>query len=940
MKSLEEVKMTHSNLKGNSINPFDNEFYKMIMEQAPDIILVVRSDGRIWNANELASYTYGYSAQELLALHIQDLHAKDIMETVKSKWFAADQSPLVYRTIHLHKEGNEFPVEMKCRRMEFQNDTVFIISVRNITEVNDLEDAIQTCNYERNQLAEDWLNLFQNAPGGYHSLHLDGNFIYINDTELKWLGYRREEVIGTLCFQDILTEKSRAIYKEYVAGVMEKGQIGETDLEMVRKDGSVFPILISTLFVRDDSGHYYKSLSTCMDITERKLWEEGVLASENKYRALAENSNDLIARYDGECRYLYVNPAIEPIAGMPKEAFIGKTNEELKLPRAFCIIIRQGIKGVLNKGQSIQRELEHFIDNKRMVFHLQLVPEFHTDNSIASVLCVGRDITKVRQLQDEMFFNELKYTNLFEHMSEGFNYERMIRDHNHTIIDSIILEANVAYCRMANRSVNDVIGKKSSEVTLKNILPELNWAKLCEKVVNEGPTTIECYSFPLKKWFSVIAYSPIQDHLAILYIDITKRIEAEKKLQESDKRYKELVQAAKVIMIIINSSGEIIFMNEWGLSFFGFSKEELIGRSVFDTIAPAYDSMGKDLEELFEGLKNNNSSFQRRLSENMTSSGKGVWIDWTNRVVIDPATGDFQLSAIGFDVTATKKAEQEQLYGYERRKRRELLNDVIHRRISQEELVAGAAQLELKIKPPFVILLLTIPWQKLPQNTSIEEREERQYSIDRLVDNIHRQVGGVTWQTQEGIAILYPLPVKDVRISLKHAKAVTEEIIEQLTRFWQGMQIRGGISHSSEQTSLIADVYDQARLSLLCSPVLYPENLLHYWEELGCYQFIFNDCSSQQARQFINYHLGMLLNPEGKGEQSELLATLKEVITGASAQTIGKRLFVHPQTVVFRKRNLEKMLGVDLDSLKVRMDLSVALKLLSLLETTSSGVES
>ncbi|SFL75813.1 PAS domain S-box protein [Pelosinus propionicus] len=931
--------MTHSKLKGESIDPLNNEFYKMVMEQTPDIILVVRSDGRIWYANESASSTYGYSIKELLTLRIQDLHGKELAETEKSKCFTANQSALVYRTTHLHSDGKEFPVEMKCRCAAFQQDAVYLISVRNITEVNELESAIQTCHYERNQLAEDWMNLFQNAPGGYHSLHLDGSFIYMNDTELKWLGYRREEVIGILCFEDILTEKSRARYQAYAAGVKEKGQIGETDLEMVRKDGSVFPVLISTLFIKDDSGHYYKSLSTCIDITERKLWEEGILASENKYRALAENSNDLIARYDGECRYLYVNPAIEPIAGMPKEAFIGKTNEELKLPRAFCIIIRQGIKGVLNKGQSIQRELEHFIDNRRMVFHLQLVPEFHTDNSIASVLCVGRDITKVRELQDEMFRNELKYTNLFEHMSEGFNYERIITNDDHSIIDSIILEANAAYCRMANRSVNDIIGKKSSEITLTSILPELSWVNLCQKVINEGPTTIECYSFPLKKWFSVIAYSPIQDHLAILYIDITKRMEAEKKLQESDKRYKELVQAAKVIIVIINSSGEIIFMNEWGLSFFGFSKDELIGQSVFDTIAPEYDSMGQDLREVFEGLKNNNGSFQRHLSENMTSSGRRVWIDWTNRVVIDPVTGEFQLSAIGFDVTATKKAEQEQLYGYERRKRRELLNDVIHRRISQEELVAGAAQLELKIKPPFVILLLATPWQSLPQNTSIEESGERQHSVDRLVDNIQRQIGGVTWQTQEGIAILYPLPVKELRVSLKQTKVVAEAVTEQLTRFWQGMQIRGGISHSSEATFLIADVYDQARLSLLCSPVLYPENLLHYWEELGCYQFIFNDCSSQQARQFINYHLGALLNPEGKGDQSELLATLKEVITGASAQTIGKRLFVHPQTVVFRKRNLEKMMGVDLDSLQVRMDVSVALKLLSLLETTSSGSE-
>ncbi|MDF2633810.1 MAG: sensor protein [Pelosinus sp.] len=932
--------MTHSKLKGESINPFDNVFYKTIMEQAPDIILVIHPDGRIWDANEAASLGYGYSAEELRTLRIQDLHGIDTGEAVKNQWYKANQSPLVYRTNHLRKDGEGFPVEMRCQHILFQDKDVFIIIVRNMTEVKELENAIQVCNHERDQLADDWTNLFQKAPGGYHSLHSDGNFIYINETELMWLGYRREEVVGILRFEDLLTEKSRGVYQDYYTELMRAGQVVETDLEMVRKDGSVFPVLVSTVAIKDENGIYSKSLSTCMDITERKLWEEGIIASENQYRALAENSNDLIARFDGECRYLYVNPAIGPIAGIAQEAFIGKTNEELKLPRAFCIIIRQGIKGVFNKGQSIQRELEHFIAGKRMMFHLQLVPEFHTDGSIASVLCVGRDITKFRELQDEMFRNELKYANLFEYMSEGFNYERIVTGDDGNIVDSIILEANAAYCRMANRSVSDIIGKKSSEVTLKIILPTLNWTRLCQKVINQGPTTIECFSLPLRKWFSVIAYSPIQDHLAILYIDITKRIEAEKKLQESDQRYKELVQDAKVIIASINYSGEIVFMNEWGLSFFGFRSEELIGKSVFGTITPVYDSMGQDLREIFENLKANNGLFQRHLSENMTSSGKKVWIDWTNRVVIDSITGEFQLSVIGFDVTAAKKADQEHLYGYERRRRRELLNDVINRRISQEELATGAAQLEIKIKPPFVILLLAMPWQDLSPDASIEENENRQYSIEIMIDNIQRQGKGVTWQTQEGIAILHPLPGTGANVSLNQAKIIAEEIIGKISRFWQGVNIRGGISHSSEGTQLIADVYDQARLSFLCSPVLYPENLLHYWEELGCYQFIFNDCTSQQAQQFIDYHLGMLLHPDGKSDQSELLATLKEIITGASAQVIGKRLFVHPQTVVFRKRNLEKIMGVDLDSLKVRMDLSVALKLLSLLEKTFSDIKS
>lgn len=932
--------MKTSKLKGEITNPFNSEFYKMIMEQAPDMILVVRQDGKIVHVNQSASLVYGYSIEEFQGFHIQELHTIETVEHEKNQWSTVAQSTLKYRTNHISKSGEVLSVELRCGRARLEDEEMFLIIIRNMVEIIELENALKACNDERNRLAVKWKNLFQNAPGGYHSLDLDGNIIDINETELNWLGYKMEEVVGKLSFQDLLTEKSRDAFQKYSMELMNEGQVAEADLEVVRKDGSVFPMLVSTLALKDNNGKYSMSWSTCLDITERKLWEEGLIASENQYRALAENSNDLIARYDDECRYLYVNSVIEPIAGIPKEVFIGKTNEELKLPRDFCVIIRQGIKGVFNKGQLIQRELEHFIGGIRKVFHLQLVPEFHTDGSIASVLTVGRDITKFRDLQDEMFRSELKYANLFEHMSEGFNYERIVTDSDGKIVDSIILEANAAYCRMANRSVNDIIGKRSSEITLASILPELNWSNLCQKVVNGGPTTIECYSLPLKKWFSVIAYSPVHEHLAFIFIDITKRILAEKKLQESDKRYKELVQDAKVIIVIINYLGEIVFMNDWGLSFFGYRAEELIGRSAFGTIAPIYDSKGRDLREILEGLKNNNKNFHRQLTENMTSSGKRVWIDWTNRGVIESETGEFQLSAIGFDVTATKQAEHEHLYGYERRRRRELFNDVINKRISQEELMTGASQLEIDIKAPFIIFLFAIPWEDLSPDASIEGNEERQSAIDALIDIIQNQGKVITWQTQDGIAILQPLLGNGQNVSLKQTKIATEDMVKTLSRYWHGLPITGGVSHSSDQTQLIADVYEQARLSFHCSPVLYPEKVLHYWEELGCYQFIFNDCSSQQAQEFIDYHLGMLLDPERKGDKNELLATLKEVITGASAQTIGKRLFVHPQTVVFRKKNLQKIMGVDLDSLKVRMDLSVAIQLLSLLKKKCSVMKS
>ena len=56
-------------------------------------------------------------------------------------------------------------------------------------------------------------DLYNNAPCGYHSVDRNGIVIRINDTELGWLGYRRDEVEGKAHITSLLTEKSRDIFK-------------------------------------------------------------------------------------------------------------------------------------------------------------------------------------------------------------------------------------------------------------------------------------------------------------------------------------------------------------------------------------------------------------------------------------------------------------------------------------------------------------------------------------------------------------------------------------------------------------------------------------------------------------------------------------------------------------------------------------------------------
>ena len=99
-------------------------------------------------------------------------------------------------------------------------------------------------------------DLYNNAPCGYHSLDKDGFFILINDTELRWLGYSRDEIVGKVTFRDLLTADSLKTFEANFPGFKERGWVSDLEFEMVRKDGTILPVLLNATAITDSDGNY------------------------------------------------------------------------------------------------------------------------------------------------------------------------------------------------------------------------------------------------------------------------------------------------------------------------------------------------------------------------------------------------------------------------------------------------------------------------------------------------------------------------------------------------------------------------------------------------------------------------------------------------------------------------------------------------------------
>lgn len=526
------------------------------------------------------------------------------------------------------------------------------------------------------------VSLLENVSDAIISTDLDFTVKTWNKAAETVYGWKADEVMGKSMYEIFPPEypdKMEEIEHEF----FEKGH-WEGEVIQHRKDGSPLSIFASVSLIRDSSKNPVGAVAVNRDITEQKRAEEALQASEEKYRELVENINDVIYAADEKGVITYVSPAVESFLGYSPSEVTGHHFKKFIYQKDLPLL-REGFLKVLS-GHTAANEYRILAKSGEVRWIRTSSRPIFAGNRVVGVQGALVDITEHKKAEETLRKSEQKYRQLIESLHEGI----WVIDEN-----ACTTFVNDRMAEMLGYTVEEMVGRH-----LFSFMDERG-VTVCRRYLErrrQGITEQHEFEFLCKdgtRLYAALETSPLTDddgtyRGAIAGImDITKRRQAEERLRESEEMYRKLIQTSPDAVTVADLEGRITHVSQRTLELHGVDHaDELLGKSAFELIAPEdHEKVMITLEEILK------EGFVRNVEYTMSKRNGTTFIGEINAAVIKNAEGTPRaFIATTRDITEKKRAE-EQIKASVREKE-VLLREIHHRVRNNMQVISSLLNLQ------------------------------------------------------------------------------------------------------------------------------------------------------------------------------------------------------------------------------------------------------
>ncbi|TES95102.1 MAG: PAS domain S-box protein [Promethearchaeota archaeon] len=448
----------------------------------------------------------------------------------------------------------------------------------------------------------------------------EGNAIHISPNVVNILGFTPEEVIHGeseyIWFSRIHPDDVKKIKEAYLA-LFEKNIRFDVEYRIKKKDGEWIWLRDIADIIYEKDGVKYTD-GVFFDITERKLAESKLRETEEKYKALVFNIPSVTWTTDYEGHTTFISPNIEKIYGFSPEEIYSGDEDEVWFGRIHpedADRVRESYAALFEKNEVYDIEYRIKRKDEKWIWLHDTANITYEKNGVLFADGVLSDVTDRKIAEIALKESEEKYRLLFKNMVAGFSHHRVVFNEYHKPIDYIFLEVNDAFEELTGLKKENIINRKISEVMPDIMKSEFDWIGIYGELSKKGgEKRFEQYASPLDRWYSVVAYSSERGYFSTIFVDITERKKLIKELKESEERYRLITENVNDLILVINEENILEYVNEKVFrNILGFSKEDLIGKSIIENIHP--DDVNKCLAAIKKGIFEGNTSVKLHVSD-------------------------------------------------------------------------------------------------------------------------------------------------------------------------------------------------------------------------------------------------------------------------------------------------------------------------------------